>query len=871
MLGTAENGVRSTKLPDFTTKPSLQYAVLGLLLVWALLAQLTFIGFILYVQANAAYDLAAPFITRVYTTEILHLAPTYENSGLKIGDQVLAVNGVQVKGAEQIDDLLFRLHPRSTLAVTVRRTVNGGSRILNIPVVMHAAPPQRFGWITVLGLRVFLPLSCLVIGFYIAFARPRDPLAWITLGMLASFGELLGRENWAIWSPWREIFLVYFSVLNSLWPLWLVLFALHFPVPFRFIRKRLWLNWIVALPFLFLAAISLYGDLMAGNHVKEITGLAHFIERIENPARILITIYVSAFFMLLGFKSGVLETSDARRRLRVMMTGCSLSLAPLLIVVFCEVGVLPPLPNWAVTVCLLMLVFFPITMAYVIVVQRAMDVQMVIRTGIRYALASTGVKILRFVFIAAVAALTLHFALESGHHVHAFLIAAIGAMLIFGLGRAAASVSRWMDRRFFREAYNTELILAELSSSVAGIRDTRALLETVTRRISDSLHVSRIAVLLERGDRYEPAYALGYDGTAPPVELKRDASTIRLLKQARSPSKIYFDDPQSWVHGASEKEQAALQALDAQVLLPLNPNNRMLGVISLGPKRSEAPYSRADLQLLGAVASQTGLALENARLTESIRQEVAQRERLNRELEIARDVQQRLFPQKLPNVEGLDFAGYCRPAYGVGGDYYDFIKLSDGCMGIAIGDVSGKGIAAALMMASLQASLRGQTIKPCETLSEMIEHVNRLVYDASADNRYATFFYAQYDPANRMLRYVNAGHNPPILYRKRMNGRQIVRLAEGGTVIGLFPAAPYQEARLTLHPGDIMVAFTDGVSEAMNNTEEEWDEERLIETIQNCNSRSAADMISCILERVDTFTAGARQHDDMTLVVMRVQ
>jgi phosphoserine phosphatase RsbU/P len=423
---------------------------------------------------------------------------------------------------------------------------------------MHAAAPERFGWITVLGLRVFLPLSCLLIGFYIAFVRPRDPLAWITLGMLASFGELLGRENWAIWSPWREIFLVYFSVLNSVWPLWLVLFALHFPVAFRFVRKRLWLNWVVALPFLLLAVISLYADLMAGNHVEQIAGLAQFIQRIENPARTLITIYISAFFVLLGFKSRVLETSDARRRMRAMMAGCSLSLTPLFGVFFSEIGILPPLPNWAVTVCFLMLLFFPITMAYVIVVQRAMDVRMVIRTGIRYALASTGVKILRVVLIAAVAALTLHFALTSGHHRQAFLIAAVGATLIFMLGRVATRVSRWMDRRFFREAYNTEVILAELSNSVAGIRDIKALLETVTRRIADSLHVLRIAVLLERGDRYEPACALGYDGTPPPVELERDATTIRLLKQMHSPSKIYFDDPQSWVHGASGKEQAAL-------------------------------------------------------------------------------------------------------------------------------------------------------------------------------------------------------------------------------------------------------------------------------------------------------------------------
>ena len=345
---------------------------------------------------------------------------------------------------------------------------------------------------------------------------------------------------------------------------------------------------------------------------------------------------------------------------------------------------------------------------------------------------------------------------------------------------------------------------------------------------------------------------------------------MRTLKRLGSPSRIYFDDPQSWVHGTPDLEKSALQLLEAQVLLPLTLDSRLLGVISLGSKRSEIPYTKADLQLLNAVASQTGLALENAQLSESIRREISQRERLDRELEIAREVQQRLFPQKLPQVKGLDFAGYCRPAQGVGGDYYDFIRLPNGCLGIAVGDVSGKGIAAALMMASLQASLRGQTIKPCETLSETIQHINRLVYDASADNRYATFFYAEYDPVERGMRYVNAGHNPPLICRKRGNTHDFLRLEEGGTVVGLFPDFPYREGRVALESGDVFVAFTDGISEAMNIAEEEFDEERLMQALRMCPSRSAADIITYILRQVDGFTAGANQHDDMTVVVVRL-
>jgi sigma-B regulation protein RsbU (phosphoserine phosphatase) len=207
----------------------------------------------------------------------------------------------------------------------------------------------------------------------------------------------------------------------------------------------------------------------------------------------------------------------------------------------------------------------------------------------------------------------------------------------------------------------------------------------------------------------------------------------------------------------------------------------------------------------------------------------------------------------------------------VGGDYYDFVCLTNGGLGIAVGDVAGKGIAAALMMATLQASLRGQTIKPSGGPAEIIQMINKLVYDGSASNRYATFFYGQYDPLSRQFLYVNAGHNPPILCRP-WNGRpEIIRLEEGGTVVGLFPEYSYSEARVQLQKDDVLVLFTDGISEAMNAKDEEWDDPRLIDCICQSVSRSAADIISHILNSVDAFTAGAEQHDDMTLVVVRIQ
>src|SRR6185436_16857813 len=154
-----------------------------------------------------------------------------------------------------------------------------------------------------------------------------------------------------------------------------------------------------------------------------------------------------------------------------------------------------------------------------------------------------------------------------------------------------------------------------------------------------------------------------------------------------------------------------------------------------------------------------------SRLMATIVSEIAKREWIGREIDIARGVQQRLFPQKLPQLPGVDCAGACRPAQGVGGDYYDFLAMPGGRLGIALGDVAGKGIPAALLMASLQASLRGKRLSGPADLAQLMTNLNFLIHEASPDNRYATFFYGELDPATRRLEYVNAGHNAPMLFR----------------------------------------------------------------------------------------------------------
>jgi sigma-B regulation protein RsbU (phosphoserine phosphatase) len=528
-------------------------------------------------------------------------------------------------------------------------------------------------------------------------------------------------------------------------------------------------------------------------------------------------------------------------------------------------------PAWLFSASYLLYFVFPVTIAYAIVVQRAMDVRLILRHSVQYTLARRGVIVLQIllsaILFAALAALLTAHALG---YVVTLLLMGAGAWAIFLLNGAMHRVAGFVDRRFFRETYHADQILAELAEKVRTMVETKPLLETVTQRISQALHAEPVAVLLNGDGPYRPACALGMD-TISNLVFPQSAGTVQHLKREQQPLRVYFDDTDGWLYRPeiSANERQTLLALRAELLLPLAVKDELIGFVTLGQKRSEAPYSGSDLRLLNSVATQTSLALEISRLTEAISAQVAQRERLNRELEIAREVQESLFPQRLPTVPGLDYCAECRPAREVGGDYYDFLELPGGKLGIAIGDISGKGIGAALMMANLEACLRGQ-VPSARNLPELICRVNRMVYEASSANRYPTFFYAQYDPESREIAYVNAGHNAPVVLRASSAGCDVFRWEAGGAVIGLLPQAHYEEGHFELQPGDLIVLYTDGVSESMNGQDEEWGEERLIACAKTCGGLIAREALDCLMSAAFAFAAGAPQHDDMTLIVLRV-
>jgi sigma-B regulation protein RsbU (phosphoserine phosphatase) len=241
------------------------------------------------------------------------------------------------------------------------------------------------------------------------------------------------------------------------------------------------------------------------------------------------------------------------------------------------------------------------------------------------------------------------------------------------------------------------------------------------------------------------------------------------------------------------------------------------------------------------------------------------------DLEGAKDVQQAFFPPESLSIPCLECETFYQPAHAIGGDYYDFLSLQDGRWGIAIGDVSGKGIGAALIMASLQASLRAQALRPHLDLSALIRDVNRLVYESSPTHFFASLFYAEYEPSTRVLKYVNAGHNPPVVIRPRKGSCEMYHLKSTSMPVGISADAQFVSGTFQFEVNDVLVAYTDGITEADNAGGEFWGERRLENLLRTCNRRTPAQIIKRIQNGVATFAKGRPQRDDMTLVVMRVQ
>jgi phosphoserine phosphatase RsbU/P len=850
--------------------------LLALALLFAAGSTFYSLAWIYYIRLQPDVQLGITYVPDPDQLDAIRLRSVVPDSpaaraGLQADDLILAVNGETGELRRVLSTMLGEARPGDTIRLRVAREGWHAPR----PIEARLQPRTAANGALRLPERVaaeivsFYPLPFLIVGIAVLLQRPDDRYAWLLA--LVFTGFICAAPLWQfeprIHRSIAPFMFAWWGMFVSLLPALFYWFFARFPSPSPLDRRAPWLKYVLLVVGLtvgvFVSALGAFGGPRA---VERLFGTLAVGTLGGLPPLVWGVIAYNLTGQALGITSGVMNAfgpPEVRRKVRVIMAGSLVGLAPVATVqTYAAIrGIaVEQLPTIVWTGAVMALFMMPFSFAYAVVKHRVLEIPVLIRRSARYLLVRrglvtlTGLGVLAMTFVFARAIGTLFG--EAGASTAPISLVAgavFGIALASAGGRLLRNATARIDRAFFRSAYDVRRILQALAEQSRTVTDRTALAGLLAGSLNEALHPSSLCIFIrdDAGDfvRCDPDGAAG---------TRLDASVLASLNL-----------PEDGVRAVEPREQAAtvlapvLGEPPELVAVMQGRDEDVEGLILLGPRLAEEPYSGEDQELIAAVGTQAGVTLENIRLAESMAARMEAERSAARELEIAREVQLKLLPQKAPALATLDCAGICLQARAVGGDYYDFLDLGPGRVGLVLADISGKGISAALLMASLQANLRGQYAQTSADLVRVLYSLNRIFYDSTAPSHYATLFFGIYDEDTRRLQYANCGHLPPAL--RRADGT-LERLDGTAPVVGLFDEWTCASREIVLDAGDSLVIFSDGVTDALNDAGEEFGEDRLLEVIEAHPADAAAPLMRTIVDHVTAY-ASATPFDDLTLMV----
>ncbi|MFQ5628128.1 MAG: GAF domain-containing SpoIIE family protein phosphatase [bacterium] len=409
-----------------------------------------------------------------------------------------------------------------------------------------------------------------------------------------------------------------------------------------------------------------------------------------------------------------------------------------------------------------------------------------------------------------------------------------------------------------RRAVEELSVLNELASAIGASRNSEEVMRKIVRR---SLHAAKaeqgVITLIDKNSQ-QPTKTLVRTITSSSEHQPFHANQSLVGWMIINKKFLIVNNPQN---DARFKGVSWDETILSLVCVPLMVKSQMIGVLTLYNKKDKKDFTDEDQRLLSIIAGQSAQVIENARLYEEEKALLSMKE----ELRLAYEIQITLLPKEQPEISGYDIAGKSIPAQNVGGDYFDFIPVDTERIAICLADITGKGMPAALLMANLLATIRGQTLAnlsagPC------LDQSNILLYQSTDSQKFATLFYSILDFRNHTLNYSNAGHNDPLLFSENHETKS---LHKGGIMLGALPGMSFEEENIPFQKGDLLVLYSDGITEAEDENEDEFGEDRLLRTVQKNRSQSANELIETIIAEVRSFAGEMPQSDDMTLVVIK--
>jgi phosphoserine phosphatase RsbU/P len=414
------------------------------------------------------------------------------------------------------------------------------------------------------------------------------------------------------------------------------------------------------------------------------------------------------------------------------------------------------------------------------------------------------------------------------------------------------------ENRRLRRAVEELSVLNDLARAIGASLNLNDIMQTIIHRSLRAIQAEQGVITIvdhKAGDSMKTLVRT-MDSTSGNPQYHFNQSLLGWMYLHKKP--LLVTDPATDERFRGAQWDASVRSL---LCVPMIVKSKLIAVLTAYNKRQGAQFSDEDQRLLAIIAAQSGQVLENARLAE----EEKALQQMREEVRLASKIQEELLPKTPPQIEGYDIAGASIAAQVVGGDYFDFIPAEGGRLAVTLGDVSGKGLPASLLMANVQATLRGQTLLN-PPANVCLQRANTLLHRSTSSDKFVTLFYGILDPANHTFTYSNAGHDAPMLFGADGSMR---RLEVGGVVLSILEHFPYDESVLTVSPGDVLVLYSDGVTEAGNKDLEFFSEAKLSQVINENRSASAVEIIERIVAAVRVHAAGADQTDDITLVVVK--
>ncbi|HLF91860.1 MAG TPA: SpoIIE family protein phosphatase, partial [Planctomycetota bacterium] len=774
-----------------------------------------------------------------------------QQAGLREGDRIRAINNRTYATFDEL--FLGDLRRTESGSVNVYTVIREGKPV-DIPVTTGRLGMGPVFWRS--GIFFSLGVVYILVGVLVYLMKPRATESWLFLAMVSLFGLRVIYTGPAdlIRPTWLYDFRFLLNVASSAS---LTHLALQFPKTHTALLKRPWLSSATYLPALLLFAAF------------KLTSTAYW----NMPGIILLLILLYTLLAVLFFLGSMTRnllrdpSIIVRLQSRVIFVGILLSfLVPIVDLTARFVWHVPLFPE-AVSFAVFFSLF-PLSIGYTIVKHDLFAIDTIVRRTYGYVL-STGTVVAAYALLVSLLNVTFR-----GSDVARSPLFSIGfaLLVVFLFEPLHRRFQGLVDRLFYRQRYDYRKTIRNLSEAMTSILDPEVISRTLIGSVVKEMFLENGALLLQEGGGrgYQVKVVEGMDARRLPAsELQEGDALVGAVKEKKD-ALLRHDVTMNPLYEPDREElQRAFQSLSSEVVLPMTYKDELRGILSLGRKKSGKLFTPEDLDLLRTLTSQSAIAMENARLFK----DNLQKGRMEEELKIAHDIQMSMLPDKAPQLEGLKVVARTIPAREVGGDFYDFVEFpadgSPGRLGIIIADVSGKGVSAGLLMAGARSTYR-VLLDADPPVREVMTLANQRLQRDIRKGMFVALLYAVLDPAARTLTLSNAGQTQPVLCAAGAAPAYIT--TEGDTFpLGIVPDCDYQEAKLSLAEGNVVVFYTDGAVEAMNAQEELYGFDRFLQSVHEGRDLDAPALLDKLFDDVARFVGGTEQHDDITIIVARVE